>query len=50
MISELFAVGTEITAKEKVVEMVREKKKKDDFVPWLDNFGSLFMAASVGEE
>lgn len=50
LISELFAVGTEISAKEKVVEMVRGKETADEFAPWLDNYGSLYMAAIIGEE
>ena len=50
LISELFAVGTEISTKEKVVEMVRGKQQADESAPWLDNYGSLYMAAMINEE
>ena len=49
LISELFAVGTEIDTKEKIVKMVQESEPEDVFLPWKDNYGSLYMALSVEE-
>ncbi len=50
LISELFAVGKEIEAKEKLIESVRLMEQPDEFVPWADNYGSLYMAASIEEK
>ena len=49
LLSELFAVGKEIEPKEKIVAMVRAEDKNEEFIPWMDNYGSLFMALSVEE-
>lgn len=49
LISELFAVGTEIDAKEKIVRMVQSSEPEEKFLPWKDNYGSLYMALSVEE-
>ena len=37
LISELFAVGEEISAKEQIVETARLLEQGDEFVPWVDN-------------
>lgn len=50
LISELFAVGREITEKEKVVEMLRRQEASDEDAPWMGNYGSLYMALSIDEE
>lgn len=50
MISELFAVGTEISEKERIAEMVMEQGGTGESAPWMDNYGSLYMAESIGEE
>ena len=50
MISELFAVGTEIPENEKVVESLQKKDENERTAPWLENYGSLYMAAMLGEE
>lgn len=49
LVSELFAVGTEIDPQEKIVRMVQPEEKGREFVPWEDNYGSLYMALSVEE-
>ena len=50
LISELFAVGTEIPENEKVVESLQKKDENERPAPWLENYGSLYMAAMLGEE
>lgn len=47
MISELFAIGREISPNEKIVKTLQERKEPNEFIPWLENFGSLFMALSI---
>ena len=37
------------TTKEKIVKMVQESEPEDVFLPWKDNYGSLYMALSVEE-
>lgn len=50
LISELFAVGREITEKEKVVEILRRQESSDEDAPWIGNYGSLYMALSIDEK
>ncbi len=50
LISELFAVGTEIGTKKQLIESARLMEQPDEFVPWADNYGSLYMAASIEEK
>ena len=50
LISELFFVASEIGPKENVVEQVQGKDPEEEFVPWKDNYGSLYMALSIGEK
>lgn len=50
MISELFAIGTEISENENIVEKVLGKGGTDMTAPWLGNYGSLYMAAAIEGE
>lgn len=50
MISELFAIGTEISENENIVEKVLGKSGTDMTAPWLENYGSLYMAAAIEGE
>jgi len=49
IISELFAVGTEISEKEPVADALLRQGDTDDSPPWMDNYGSLHFAADTDE-
>ena len=47
LISQLFAVGTEISAKEQLIEKARLMEQPDGGEPCADHYGSLYIAASI---
>ncbi len=50
LISELFAVGKEISDKERIVDSIRSDAYSDSDAPWMDNYGSLYMALSMEDK